>query len=165
MKLIKLSLVAAVIASSLAADAITVSGDVSLTSNALWRGASLTDDTATIQGTIGIEHESGVYAGAWGTGLTTGSEIDLFVGYATEISGISIDGGFVAYTASNSTGSHEHILDEFGELYLGASYDVGVELGATLYKGVLSKDKDSTIIEATIGKDLSMLYVGAAYGI
>jgi len=167
MKLIRLSLVAAVIASSLVADLITVSGDITFTSNSLWRGGSGTDDTATVQGTIGVEHESGVYAGAWGTGLAVGSEIDLYVGYATEFSGLGLDMGFIAYTYTvrNDAGTeYDHKFDEYGEAYLGLSYDLGVEIGATFYKGLMSEDKDSTIVEASLGKDFGVMYVGAAYG-
>ena len=166
MKFIKLSLVAALTASSLAADALKVSGDASFTSNALWRGTSLTDDTATVQGTIGIEHESGLYAGMWGTGLTNGTEIDLYLGYTTELSGIKIDMGYVdySYTGPDSNGNYEHRFNEFGEIYAGAAYDVGVEFGVIIYKGVMSKDEDSTIIEATVGKDFEVAYVNAAFG-
>jgi len=163
MKFIKLSL-AAVITSSLAADALSVSGDATLTSNALWRGTSLTNDMAAVQATLAVEHESGVYASIWGTSLSSGAEFDLAVGYATEISGVSVDGGFVAYTTTDNT-NEDYITDEYGEFYLGASYDVGVELGATIYKGVLDADKDSTIIEASIGKDFEVAYVNAAYGL
>jgi len=169
MKLIKLSLVAAVLVTGLAADAFKVSGDATFTSNALWRGASLTADTATVQGTIGVEHESGLYAGAWGTGLTVGSEIDLYAGYATELAGIGIDGGFVAYTttgpdANDVGGDYEYTMDQYGEVYLGLSYSTIVDLGVTLYKGVLDADKDSTIIEAGIDKSFDVLHLGAAYG-
>lgn len=167
MKLIKLSLAVAVIASSLAADAITVSGDVTFTTNSLWRGMSGTDDTATIQGTIGIEHESGLYAGMWGTGMTNGTEIDLYAGYTTELSGVGIDGGFVAYTTTgaDAKGDFEHTFDDSGEVYLGASYDAGVELGAMLYVEVLNSDSDSMLVDFTADKDFGMLYVGAAYGL
>ncbi len=167
MKFIKLSLAAALIASSLAAEAISVSGDASFTSNALWRGASLTADTATVQGTIGIEHESGLYAGAWGTGLTVGTEIDLYAGYATEISGIGIDGGFVAYTTTgpDGQGDYEYTMDQWGEIYLGLSYDISeLSLSGTVYKGVLDADSDSLIVEAGVDYDFGMAYVGAVYG-
>lgn len=167
MKLIRLSIAAALIASSLAAEAITVSGDVTFTSNSLWRGASGTDDTATIQGTLGVEHESGAYAGMWGTGMTNGTEIDLYAGYATDLSGVGIDLGFVDYTTTgaDSNGDYEHTFDGSGEVYLGASYDVGVELGAMLYVEVLNSDSDSMLVDITADKDFGMLYVGAAYGI
>jgi len=166
MKFIKLSLVAAIIASSLVADAITVSGDATLTSNALWRGTSLTDDTATVQATLGLEHESGVYAGIWGTGLTVGSELDIYAGYATEIAGIGIDGGFVAYTTTgpDANGEYEYTTDQYGEVYLGLSYSTVVDLGVTLYKGVLEADEDSTIVELAVDKDFGAAYVGVAYG-
>ena len=170
MKLIKLSLAAAVIASSLAAEAISVSGDMSIASNYVFRGATFTGNTPTVQGTIGVEHESGAYAGVWASGLTTGSEIDLYVGYSTEIaSGISIDGGFVAYAytqpdATSTTGDYELVMDDFGEVYVGLSADVGVDLGVTLYKGMMNLDEDSTIVEVSVDKDLGAVYVGAVYG-
>lgn len=167
MKSIKLSLIAAVVASSLSADAISVSGDMSFTSNALWRGTTATANSATVQGTLNVEHESGVYAGLWGTGLTTGSEIDLFVGYATEISGLNIDAGYVNYSTTgvdNNNDDYKHTFSDYGEVYLALSYDVGVELGTALYKGVMSEDKDSTIIELSANKDFDILYVGATYG-
>ncbi len=164
MKFIKLSLAAAVIASSLAAEAISVSGDATLTSNALWRGTSLTNDMAAVQATLAVEHESGIYASVWGTSLSEGAEFDLSIGYATEISGVGIDAGFVAYTYTDNI-NEDYVLDEYGEFYLGASYDVGVELGATIYKGVLDSDDESTIIEASIGKDFEIAYVNATYGL
>ena len=167
MKLIKLSLVAAVLVTGLAADAFKVSGDATFTSNALWRGASLTADTATVQGTIGVEHESGLYAGAWGTGLTVGSEIDLYAGYATELAGIGIDGGFVAYTTTgpDGQGEYEYTMDQWGEVYLGLSYDIAdLSLSGTLYKGVLDADADSMIIEAGADYDFGIAYIGAVYG-
>jgi uncharacterized protein (TIGR02001 family) len=166
MKLVKLSLAAAVIASSLAAEAVTVSGDASFTSNYIFRGASFTDETATVQSTLGVEHESGVYAGIWASGLTVGTEIDLYAGYATEVSGLGIDIGFVSYgyTGPDANDEYEYVFDESGEVYAGLSYDVGVELGATVYKGMMDLDEDSTIIEVTADKDLEVVYIGAAYG-
>ena len=167
MKFIKLSLATALIASSLAAEAISVSGDATFTSNALWRGKSSTDDSATVQATLGVEHESGVYAGIWGTGLTVGNEIDLYAGYATEIVGIGFDGGFVAYTTSgpDANGEYEYTTDQLGEVYLGLSYSTVVDLGVTLYKGVLESDEDSTVVELAVDKDFGMAYVGAKYGL
>ena len=175
MKLIKLSLVTALVASTMfAAEAskspISVSGDVTFTSNSIWRGASGTNNSATVQGTLGIEHESGVYAGMWGTGTSDGSEIDLYLGYATEISGVSIDGGFVDYstTAKNTDPKEEdfeHTFDGSGDLYLGAGYSVaGIDLGATIYAEVLNSDSESLILEGTIAKDFNVAYVNVAYG-
>ncbi|MEA3370917.1 MAG: TorF family putative porin [Campylobacterota bacterium] len=165
MKFIKLSLAAAVIASSLAAEGISFSGDATVTSNALWRGTSLTNDMAAVQATLAVEHESGVYASIWGTSLSSGAEFDLAVGYATEISGIGIDAGFVAYTYTDNV-NEDYVMDEWGELYLGASYAIdALSFSGTLYKGVLDLDEDSTIIEAGVDYDFGAAYVGAAYGL
>ncbi|MEA3228601.1 MAG: TorF family putative porin, partial [Campylobacterota bacterium] len=173
MKLIKLSLVTTLLASSLLAsqtanEAISVSGDVTFTSNSLWRGGSGTNNSATVQGTLGIEHESGVYAGMWGTGMSTGTEIDLYAGYAKEISGLGIDAGFVTYTTTGVDGTNEdfkHTFDGSGELYLGASYDVGVELGAMVYVEVLDSDSDSMLVDLTVDKSFGSFYAGAIYGL
>jgi len=188
MKLIKLSIATALVASSLLASeapksSISVSGDVTFTSNSIWRGGSGTNNSATVQGTLGVEHESGVYAGMWGTGMSvdtsdgkakaTGTEIDLFIGYATEISGISIDVGFVdmsttqvkSSTDKDATEDFEHTFDGSGEVYLGAGYSVaGIDLGATLYAEVLDSDSDSVIIEGTIDKDFGFAHFGVAGG-
>ena len=175
MKLMKLSIATALVASSLLASeapksSISVSGDMTFTSNSIWRGASGTNNSATVQGTLGVEHESGVYVGMWGTGTSDGSEIDLYLGYATEISGVSIDGGFVTYTATAEDSDpketdFEHTFDGSGDIYLGAGYSVaGIDLGATIYAEVLNSDSESLILETTIGKDFTVAYVNAAYG-
>jgi len=62
MKLIKLSIATALVASSLLASeapksSISVSGDMTFTSNSIWRGGSGTANSATVQGTLGVEHE------------------------------------------------------------------------------------------------------------
>lgn len=176
MKLIKLSLATAIITSTLLASeapksSISVSGDVTFTSNSLWRGGSGTNNSATVQGTLGVEHESGVYAGMWGTGTSDGSEIDLYIGYATEVSGLSLDIGFVDYITTQAkktaleNDDYYHDVDGSGEVYLGASYDVGVELGAKLYVEVLSDTSDSMLVDITADKDFGVAYVGAVYGL
>lgn len=168
MKFLKLSLFATALVSSLSADAFTVSGDVTFTSNSIWRGGSGTNKSATVQGTLGVTHESGVYAGMWGTGMGVGSEIDLYAGYATQLSELGIDAGFVTYSITEKDGTkdnYKHTFDSSGEVYLGASYDAGVELGAKLYVEVLDSNSDSMLVDITANKDLGIVYVGAVYGL
>ncbi len=68
---------------------VTVSGSVALVSDYRFRGVSMTDKGAAVQGGITATHESGAYAGAWASNLsgwgTFGGpnlELDLFAGYA-----------------------------------------------------------------------------------
>ena len=133
MKLIKLSLVAAVIASSLAAEAVSdlgVSANVAMTSNYVWRGMTQTDDSPAIQGGFDLEYK-GVYAGVWGSNVEYGNaslETDVYFGYAGEVSGLSYDVGFIEYIYANQPDALN-----FGEVYVGLGYDFGVASVGALY--------------------------------
>lgn len=70
--------------------ALTVTGGATLASQYRFRGISLSDEKAAIQGTINVNHDSGFYAGLWassldGFGELGGSnvELDLYGGYKT----------------------------------------------------------------------------------
>ena len=68
MKLVKMSLVAALLASSgLFADEtsdIEVSANIALTSNYIWRGMTQSDDSPAVQGGFDLGYK-GFYAGVW----------------------------------------------------------------------------------------------------
>lgn len=162
-KLVKLSLAAAVMVTGLSASDYSVSGDATFATNSLWRGATGTGNTPTVQSTLNVEHKSGAYAGMWGTGTATGSEIDLYVGYATEVSGFGIDAGFVDYTTTSAE-TEDWTVDGSGELYVGVSKTVAsIDLGATVYEEVLADDT-ATTLEGSIGKDLDVVSLSALAG-
>lgn len=85
----------------------TLSGNISLTSNYLFRGVSQTQDGPAIQGGFDYAHPSGVYIGTWAsnvawveeTGLKDNNsmEIDLYGGYKGEAGPISYDLGMIHY--------------------------------------------------------------------
>jgi len=168
-KLVKLSLAAAVMVTGLVAaekkeEVLKVSGDMTLTTDSIWRGVSGTNSTPTIQGTLNVQHKSGVYAGVWGTGSDYGTEIDLFVGYTTEVKGFGIDVGFVDMTESHPA-TEEWIVDASGELYLGVSKSIAkIDLGATIYQEVLNDEDSTTTFEGTVGKDFSVVYANVVGG-
>jgi uncharacterized protein (TIGR02001 family) len=86
------TLVAALIACPAAAQ--SVSGEAGLVSDYRDRGVSVSNRHPALQASLTIEHESGLYANAWGSTLGHGSqlEIDLTAGYEHEVSKlISID--------------------------------------------------------------------------
>jgi uncharacterized protein (TIGR02001 family) len=86
---------------------ITVTGGASIVSDYRFRGASFSAEDATVQGTININHSSGVYLGTWASGLEDSAayghtEVDLYVGYTTEVaSGTNIDVGLLYYAYPN----------------------------------------------------------------
>ena len=147
MKSIKLSLVAALLTvgvTTLSADFLSeveTSANVALTSNYVWRGMTQTDDRPAIQGGFDLGYK-GVYAGVWGSNIDFGDdydtsvEIDLYVGYANEISGLTYDINYCQYTYPGET-------DElnFGEASLTLGYDLEVvALSAKYYVGVDTND-------------------------
>ena len=144
MKLIKLSLVAALAATVMMAEDATsdlgVSANVAMTSNYVWRGMTQSADSAAIQGGFDLEYK-GLYAGVWGSNVeygTTSLEADVYVGYSNEVSGLSYDVGFIEYMYPNN----EDDLN-FGELYLGLGYDFGaLSVGAMYSMGVDTHDSE-----------------------
>lgn len=81
-------------------DGITISGGATVVSDYRFRGFSQSNEEAAIQGTFSISHDSGVYLGTWGSsiGFANGTEIDVFAGYATEVtSGLTADIGATLY--------------------------------------------------------------------
>ena len=147
MKLVKMSLVAALLASSgLFADEtsdIEVSANIALTSNYIWRGMTQSDDSPAVQGGFDLGYK-GFYAGVWGSNIDFGegadasAEFDFYAGYANEIAGIGYDIGYVQYTYPNDTDALN-----FGEAYLGLSYDFEVvAINGKYYVGIETNDGD-----------------------
>jgi len=83
-----------------APDAFTITGSATVVSDYRFRGFSQTNEEATIQGGFTVTHESGLYVGTWGSGIGfgNGTEIDVFAGFAKEVtSGLTADIGVTAY--------------------------------------------------------------------
>ena len=82
---------------------ITVSGGVDLVSDYRFRGISLSNEKVEVQPTITLSHESGLYAGVWGSGLPKTDEfgkveVDLYAGWSGEVApGTSVDIGATYY--------------------------------------------------------------------
>ena len=124
-------------------DGFSTSASVALTTDYIYRGISQTMNDAAIQGSFDIEHESGLYVGAWASNVEFGgsenAEIDAYAGFKNEIdlagTGLSYDIGWLHYEyPSNSSLNYNEIYFGLGvspveNLDLGIIYfhDVGVE--------------------------------------
>lgn len=78
----------------------SISGTAAVVSDYRFRGFSQTGEEATVQGGFTVSHDTGLYAGVWGSGVSfaNGTELDLVGGYKTEVvSGITADVGMTAY--------------------------------------------------------------------
>lgn len=82
----------------------TVSGSAAIVSDYRFRGVSMTDKHMAVQAGIAVNHETGLYAGVWGSNLAgwgqfggSNMELDIYGGYARELGGIKVDVGLTWY--------------------------------------------------------------------
>ena len=90
----------------------SLTANVSLTSNYVFRGISQTGGDAAIQGGFDYTHSSGAYIGTWASnvgwiedfqGYTTGNvEIDVYGGYRNSFGPVSYDLGLIQYSYPGS---------------------------------------------------------------
>jgi uncharacterized protein (TIGR02001 family) len=116
------------------ADAVTISGSVTGTTDYRFRGVSQTGEDAAVQAGVTVAHESGLYASVWTSTIKDDraptlagygdAEIDLSAGYSkTFANGLGVDVGllYYLYPIDKQTG-----LDtDFFEPYASVSYTVG----------------------------------------
>jgi uncharacterized protein (TIGR02001 family) len=108
---------------------ITLSGGVSVVSDYRFRGISLSNEKFAVQPTLTVSHESGLYAGVWGSTMPDSPlygqfELDLYGGYATEIApGTSVDLGLTYYTypGNRDWAGPANYVEVIGKL----SHDIG----------------------------------------
>src|SRR5690606_16093745 len=85
--------------------AVVVSGSAALASDYRFRGVSQTDENMAMQGGVTFTHESGFYAGAWASNLSSwgtfggaNMELDLIGGYKAKLSdNATLDAGLTWY--------------------------------------------------------------------
>jgi uncharacterized protein (TIGR02001 family) len=124
-----------------------VTGNLGVTSNYIWRGASQTSDAPAVQGGIDYGHGSGFYIGAWASNVNFGDssdiiedpdtgdlsietssgaqyELDSYIGWGGDLTeNVALDLGYVYYHYGQiESGS------DFGEIYANVGlwwFDVG----------------------------------------
>ncbi|WP_051201964.1 TorF family putative porin [Ferrimonas senticii] len=138
--LIKTSLIAALVCGSSNVAAIelgagtSLSFNAALVSNYLFRGVSLSDDKVAGQVGADLEHESGLYAGIWGSSYDNGGdteyEIDWWAGYSFAVNdNISVGTSVTRYYYAD-VGGHTTEYAIFSDVYglgLAAHYDQHLE--------------------------------------
>ena len=125
----------------------SVTANVALTSDYVWRGHSQTDENPAIQGGFDYAHSSGFYTGIWGsnvdfdledtpldledeTDFDTSIEVDVYAGWGTEINGWTFDLGALRYLYPDEGGFN------FWEFYGSVGYSffgVGVAYSDDVY--------------------------------
>ena len=101
---------------------ITVTGNVALVTDYRFRGISLSAGDAAVQGTINVNHKSGLYAGAWASSLEDspvyGSmELDVYAGWTGPVSdGLTADVGLLYYVYPNGTVGDANVFEPYASL-------------------------------------------------
>jgi len=98
--------------------------EVTFVSDYIFRGVSMSDEDPAIQGGLTWGHESGFYAGIWGSSgkFDNGNvEFDYFVGYGTEVNGVSFDVSVIYYTYPG-----DGVSGNYWEFMGTVGYDLGL---------------------------------------
>lgn len=105
----------------------TLSGSAALVSDYRFRGVSQSDEGMAVQGGFTLSHDSGFYAGAWGSNLAgwgtfggANMELDLFAGYKLPVGEGTLDAGLIWYMYPSGADT-----TDFAELYAKLSGSVG----------------------------------------
>lgn len=127
----------------------SVSGNVGLYSDYVFRGYTQTKGDPALQGGFDVEHASGLYAGVWASNVswTTEAEImsnnsleaDVYAGWAGTVGPVDLDVGILQffYPGKNVLGKAEA---DATELYIGVSKDFGFASAGLTYYNVISTD-------------------------
>lgn len=131
-------------AMSSSAKADTQIGDFNISANAgiltdyVYRGVSQSDEGPAVQGGFDVNHNSGLYAGIWGSnvdfndGDEASVEIDYYAGYANSFHGVNYDLGVIYYTYPGANDDLDYDFVEFSGA-LGYDFDVAAVSGSVNY--------------------------------
>ena len=104
------------------------SGNVTLTSDYVFRGFTQASDDPAIQGGFDWDSGAGFYLGTWGSNVNFGDddeasvELDAYGGYAGEIGALSYDIGIIYYWYPGASGALNY---DFWEVYGSMRYELG----------------------------------------
>jgi hypothetical protein len=112
----------------------------------LWRGYDLGHGTAAVSGDLHVKHDSGAYAGIWGSSGDTsgGNEYDLYGGWGGKVGKVDVDASLWSYvypddkgTYTNDDGKPASSPGDLMDVVVSAGYG---PVKATLYEAVAGDD-------------------------
>lgn len=159
-----------------AAPASTLSFNVGVVSDYLFRGVSQTHGDPALQGGVDFAHPSGFYIGAWASTITWvkdaygkgSTEIDVYGGYKNAFAGgdWTYDVGYITYTYPghgnaianvNANPNTQEIYGALGYKWLSAKYSYATSSHFIGWAGGTAYDRNtrgSTYLEANANYDL-----------
>ena len=143
-----------------AASAFTVTGNVAITSDYVWRGNSQSAGHSAIQGGFDLSKTpiSGLTAGAWSSSLNAGTELDLYANYGFKVGSVDLSVGYIHYNYSATAAgfanfSEVNVAATVSGLTLKVSKGVSGAANDYYYEGNYSYD-----IAAVKGLNLGLHY-------
>ena len=140
------------IASSLLAATVTIAqasqaessltGNIGVTTNYVWRGVTKSDDRAAVSSGLDYAHTSGWYLGGWTSSLDGSDsdgnyELDLYFGYRFKTGPVDLDVGYIDYRFPVGPAPAD-----FGEVYVKANIkNIGIGAFYTVRKEAVEKNK------------------------
>jgi hypothetical protein len=104
-----------------------IAGSAAIVSDYRFRGVSQSDKHIAVQAGVTVTHQSGLYAGVWGSNLAgwgtfggSNTELDIIGGFATEIGGAKLDVGLTWYMYPGGAD-----VTDFAEPYVKVSGTLG----------------------------------------
>ena len=129
-----------------------VTGNVGVVSQYIFRGAPQSSGAAAQAG-LDYEHDSGFYAGLWASDVddkaegTNELEYDVYAGYETELSGVTLGAGFTLYRYTKDVFDNDY--DEVN-LWAGfGGFGLTFDMGVNKEDGDGNKDVDYTVVTAS----------------
>lgn len=112
-----------------------VAASVGVANMYLWRGFDLGDGDAAVSGDLKLKHDSGAYAGIWGSSgdATLGNEYDLYAGWGGKVGAVDVDASVWSYVYPDSDVSAGDMVDAV----VSAGYG---PVKATLYEALEGDD-------------------------
>ncbi|WP_242481989.1 TorF family putative porin [Paracraurococcus ruber] len=113
---------------------LTVTTTPTIATDYLFRGISQTRNNWAYQGTLDVQHDSGVYVGAFISNAKfvaspwndTRQELDLLAGYRFELGGINFDIGYIGYLYPGQDKAAGTQLNEYHEVGVKANYTIDI---------------------------------------
>ena len=114
-----------------------ISANIGAVTQYIFRGTSQGDGAAA-QGGIDYEHDSGLYAGVWGSSMnsdtTPGFEYDLYAGWSGSFSQVDLGIGYTSYNYGGKAGGfadYKEVNLSAGYKFLSINYDIGTDSTGT----------------------------------
>ena len=140
-----------------AASAGTLTGNVGVVSDYMFRGVDQSGNGAAVQGGVDYGFDFGLYTGLWVTNASAagGNEADLYAGYGFKLGEFALDAGVIYYAYTEDTeGLTPSTNADYLELYVGGG--VGPVALKVFYTNEFGGDLSAD------GEDDELMYVTAS---